>query len=98
MTKTEIIDKLFDQMSNNMNFFIAILGIFLTLTLLLFGIFQWRFTTNQIQKMKQEIKKEVYEENKLDRINDLEKEVQKLSTEYHSIIKGRALLLQLQIL
>lgn len=98
MTKTEIIDKLFDQVSNNMNFFIAILGIFLTLTILLFGIFQWRFTTNQIQKMKQEMKKEVYEENKLDRLNNLEKEVKELNVNYAKIIKGRALLLQVQIL
>lgn len=98
MTKTEIIDKLFDQVSNNMNTFMTMLGIFLTLTLLLFGIFQWRFTTNQIEKMKQEIKKEVYEENKLDRIDNLENEVKELHANYTKIIKGRALLLQVQIL
>ena len=48
--------------------------------------------------MKQEIKKEVYEENKLDRIDNLEKEEKELSVNYAKIIKGRALLLQVQIL
>lgn len=98
MTKTEIIDKLFDQISNNMNIFIAIISIFITLIIFLFSIFQWRFTTDQIQKMKQEMKKEVYEENKLDRIDSLEREVKELRVNYDKIIKGRALLLQVQIL
>ena len=48
MTKDQLIDKLFDQVNNNVNMFLTIIGVFLTITLFLFGIFQWRFSSSQV--------------------------------------------------
>ena len=62
MTKDQLIDKLFDQVNNNVNMFLTIIGVFLTITLFLFGIFQWRFSSSQVKEMRNKLKKEIYEE------------------------------------
>lgn len=95
MTKDQLIDKLFDQVNNNVNMFLTIIGVFLTITLFLFGIFQWRFSSSQVKEMRNKLKKEIYEEYDLKKIDNLESQVKDLDKQTASIIQGQARKIQL---
>lgn len=71
MSKEQVIEKLIDQINSNMQIFLGILAVF--------GLFQWRFSNSQIAKLKAEIKnetrKEIAKEYKLDDLEKLKRKV-----------------------
>lgn len=55
MTKDEMIQEMIEIAAHNMDWFIGIIGV----TVALFALFQWRYTDQQVKKMKSEILKQV---------------------------------------
>ena len=74
MSKEQVIEKLIDQINSNMQIFLGILALLVAV----FGLFQWRFSNSQIAKLKAEIKnetrKEIAKEYKLDDLEKIKKE------------------------
>lgn len=68
MTKEEVIEKLIEQVNHNMDTFIGILGILLAA----FLYFQWRLSQSQLNKLKEEIEKQIRVKYHLDKINKIE--------------------------
>lgn len=68
MTKEEVIEKLIEQVNHNMDTFIGILGILLAV----FLYFQWRLSQSQLNKLKEEIEKQIKVKYHLDKINKIE--------------------------
>ena len=52
MNKSDVIQKLLDELNNQNQIYIAIIGIILVF----FGVMQWRFSDKQIEKMRQNFK------------------------------------------
>ncbi len=75
MSKEQVIEKLIDQINSNMQIFLGILALLVAV----FGLFQWRFSNSQIAKLKAEIKnetrKEIAKEYKLDDLEKLKRKV-----------------------
>ncbi|MEY8613132.1 hypothetical protein AALH53_01115 [Limosilactobacillus reuteri] len=68
MTKEEVIEKLIEQVNHNMDTFIGILGILLAA----FLYFQWRLSQSQLNKLREEIEKQIRVKYHLDKINKIE--------------------------
>lgn len=67
MTKEEVIEKLIEQVNHNMDTFIGILGILLAA----FLYFQWRLSQSQLNKLREEIEKQIRVKYHLDKIRRL---------------------------
>ena len=63
MTKSDVIQRLLEELNNQNQIYIAIIGV----VLVFFGVMQWRFSDKQIKKMKDDFKKDF----KIEEINDL---------------------------
>ncbi|MCC4365834.1 hypothetical protein LMB21_00490 [Limosilactobacillus reuteri] len=68
MTKEEIIEKLIEQINNNMQIFLGILGLLVAV----FAYFQWRLSQSQLNRLKEEIEKQIKIKYHLDKINKIE--------------------------
>lgn len=67
MTKSDVIQRLLEELNNQNQIYIAIIGV----VLVFFGVMQWRFSDKQIKKMKDDFKKDF----KIEEINDLIDEI-----------------------
>lgn len=71
MTKEEVIEKLIEQVNHNMDTFIGILGILLAV----FLYFQWRLSQSQLNRLREEIEKQIkvkYHLEKIDKIDQID--------------------------
>ncbi|KEQ20498.1 hypothetical protein HF82_00790 [Limosilactobacillus reuteri] len=71
MTKEEIIEKLIEQINNNMQIFLGILGLLVAV----FAYFQWRLSQSQLNRLKEEIEKQIkikYHLNKINKIDQID--------------------------
>lgn len=71
MTKEEIIEKLIEQINNNMQIFLGILGLLVAV----FAYFQWRLSQSQLNRLKEEIEKQIkvkYHLEKIDKIDQID--------------------------
>lgn len=65
MTNEQIIEKLIDQINNDMQIFIAVLGFVIAIA----AVLQWRISDKQIQKMQIAIKEANNKSEKLAEMN-----------------------------
>lgn len=81
MSNEQVIEKLIDQINSNMQIFLGILALLLAI----FGLFQWRFSNSQIAKLRAEIKnetrKEIAKEYRLDDLDKLKRKVEEIVKE-----------------
>lgn len=71
MTKEEIIEKLIEQINNNMQIFLGILSLLVAV----FAYFQWRLSQSQLSRLKEEIEKQIkikYHLNKINKIDQID--------------------------
>lgn len=71
MTKEEIIEKLIEQINNNMQIFLGILSLLVAV----FAYFQWRLSQSQLNRLKEEIEKQIkikYHLNKINKIDQID--------------------------
>lgn len=71
MNKSELIQHLYDEISRQNTFYMAMIGILVTLLIGftgLLGYFQWRLSTKQIGALKDNIEKELNKKYSFDRI------------------------------
>ncbi|MGI1803614.1 hypothetical protein ACRPK0_08380 [Limosilactobacillus reuteri] len=65
MTNEQVIEKLIDQINNNMQIFLGILGFLVAI----FAFFQWRISQSQLKNLKEKVKTEIAKEYHLNSLN-----------------------------
>ena len=83
MSKSEIISRLMDEMSSQNDWYLAAIGILITLTLFVsgFSIYaQLKLSDKQVKKLKSSIKGELIQEYSLDDISKWQIAINKLNT------------------
>ena len=68
MSKEEMIQEIIEISAHNMDWFIGFVGLLLAF----FAYFQWRLSRSQLNKLKEEIEKQIRVKYHLDKINKIE--------------------------
>lgn len=85
MTKEEIIEKLIEQINNNMQIFLGVL-------VAIFAFFQWRISQSQLKNLKEKAKAEaindIVEKYRLDNLKESYKKIESLEKQF-SILESK---------
>lgn len=88
MTNEQVIEKLIDQINNNMQIFLGILGVLVAI----FAFFQWRISQSQLKNLKEKAKAEaindIVEKYKLDNLKESYKKIESLEKQF-SILESK---------
>lgn len=88
MTNEQVIEKLIDQINNNMQIFLGILGVLVAI----FAFFQWRISQSQLKDLKEKAKVEaindIVEKYKLDNLKESYKKIESLEKQF-SILESK---------
>lgn len=87
MTNEQLIEKLIEQINNNMQIFLGILGFLVAV----FAFFQWRISQSQLKNLKAKAKaeaiNEITEKYKLDKLEDSYSKLQSLTEQISELKK-----------
>lgn len=87
MTNEQVVEKLIEQINNNMQIFIGILGFLVAI----FAFFQWRISQSQLKNLKEKAKaeaiNEIAEKYKLDKLEDSYIKLQDLTEQISELKK-----------
>ena len=81
MTKEQALEKLIDQINNDMAIFVGILAIVLAA----FLYFQWSLSEKKIKQLKSDIEQDLVEKYTVDRIKDLLDDTNKITKRLNTI-------------
>lgn len=88
MTNEQVIEKLIDQINNNMQIFLGILGVLVAI----FAFFQWRISQSQLKNLKEKAKAEaindIVEKYRLDNLKESYKKIESLEKQF-SILESK---------
>lgn len=87
MTNEQVVEKLIEQINNNMQIFLGILGFLVAI----FAFFQWRISQSQLKNLKEKAKteaiNEIAEKYKLDKLGDSYSKLQNLTEQISELKK-----------